>query len=425
MLSPEENERLTCTGRGTPMGELLRRFWMPALLSEELPEADCTPVRVRIMSEDLVAFRDTTGRVGLLDAYCAHRRANLFWGRNEEAGLRCVYHGWKYDVTGQCVDMPNEPAESRFKDKIALTAYPARDWGGVIWTYLGPPELTPPELPQFEWARVSAEHRDISKRFQETNWAQAVEGGIDSSHVSFLHSQVQRDDSLVPGVLEGDQMELLAKDTSPRFTVKPTDYGFVIGARRSADDEQYYWRISQFLLPAFTMIPPALDPTSNRSGHAWVPIDDEHTWTFSVTWNPFHPLGQQVREDRRSGNGLHAQVDPGYRPVRNKDNDYLIDREMQRHKTFTGIKGISEQDMAMQESMGPLVDRSKEHLGTTDTAVIAFRRRLLSLARDLEDGQDPYAAQHGETYRVRSASVLLAPSEEFDEGAKDQLLSQA
>ena len=425
MLSQEENDLLAHTGPATPMGQLMRRFWLPALLAEELPEPDGPPVRLRLLGEDLVAFRDSDGRLGLLDAYCAHRRANLFWGRNEESGLRCVYHGWKYGVDGQCIDMPNEPPESRFKDKITLTAYPAREWGGIIWAYLGPPEQQPAELPQFEWARVPASHRLVSKRLQETNWAQAVEGGIDSSHVSFLHRQMQNDPSLVPGVLRGGgQMDLLARDTSPRFTVKTTDYGFLIGARRNADESSYYWRISQFLLPSYTMIPPSGEPGQNLNGHGWVPIDESHVWTFSVTWNPDRPLGEDEIEDTRSGRGLHAQVDERYRPIRNKDNNYQIDRLEQKTTTFTGIKGISEQDMAMQESMGPLVDRSLEHLGTTDTAVIAFRRRLLNLVRDLEQGKEPEAPHRPESYRVRSAAIVLQQAQPFDEGAKEELVAR-
>ncbi len=424
MLTSEENELLTCTGPRTPMGDLLRRFWAPILLASELPEADCPPVRVTIMSEDLVVFKDTLGRVGVLDAYCPHRRAHLYWGRNEECGLRCVYHGWKFDVEGNCVDMPNEPPEYRFKERVYTTAYPAREFGGLIWVYMGPKDTLPADPPQLEWARVPPSHRLISKRRQETNWAQAVEGGIDSSHVSFLHRTLRHEDRItsVPALLRAPTQALyMARDTSPRFTVKTTDYGLLIGARRNAEDDTYYWRITQFLLPWYTMIPGSIERGQSISGHAWVPIDDETCWTFSVTWNAERPFTPQELEEMHAGFGIHTEVDARFRPIRNSDNEYQIDRAAQKTRTFTAIKGISEQDMAVQEAMGPVVDRTREHLGTSDTAIIAYRRLLLRLARNLEHGQEPAVAQLADAFRVRSASVVLRRDQEFDEGAKERL----
>src|SRR5947209_4356471 len=187
MVSLQENEFLCRVGPGAPMGELFRRFWLPALLPDEIPEPDCPPVRLRLLGEDLVAFRDSNGQVGVVGTHCPHRGASLFFGRNEEEGLRCVYHGWKFDVQGNCVDMPNEPAESNFKQKVHATAYPARDWGGLVWVYMGPKELQA-ELPQLEWTQVPESHRFVSKWYQETNYMQGYEGDIDSSHSSFLHS---------------------------------------------------------------------------------------------------------------------------------------------------------------------------------------------------------------------------------------------
>ena len=186
MLRKEQNDLLTQTGPGTPMGDLFRAYWLPALLAEELPENDCPPVRVKMLSERLLAFRDSEGKFGLIDEFCAHRGVSLWFGRNEECGLRCPYHGWKYDVTGQCVDVPSEPRESGFCQKIKLKSYPLVKRGPVLWTYMGPPEKQPP-LPEWEFATVPAEQTFISKRLQECNWLQAMEGGIDSSHVSFLH----------------------------------------------------------------------------------------------------------------------------------------------------------------------------------------------------------------------------------------------
>jgi phthalate 4,5-dioxygenase len=425
MLTREENELLTRIGPGTAMGTLFRRFWLPVLLAEELPEVDGPPVRLTILGEDLVAFRDSDGQVGLLDAYCPHRRAHLFWGRNEECGLRCVYHGWKFDVAGNCVDMPSEPPESRFKEKVHQTAYPTREAGGLIWAYMGPPEHQPAELPQLEWARVPASHRVVTKRLQETNWAQAVEGGIDSSHVSFLHTWIKPPERL-PDVLRGAaQQRYMAADTSPRFTVKAADYGMLIGARRNAEEESYYWRITQFLLPSYTMIPGALEPGQPVSGHVWVPVDDERVWTFSMTWNPDRPHTPAELEEFARGEGIHTRVDAEYRPLRNRENNYQIDRQVQKTSTYTGITGISEQDMAVQEGMGTVVDRSREHLGTSDTAIIAFRRLLLKLARDLQKGQEPAAATNPDAYRVRSASIVLEREQEFDQGAKRELVARA
>src|SRR5437763_2750135 len=228
MLLKEDNELLTRTGPDTPMGRLMRRFWMPGLLSHELPDADCPPVRVTLLGEDLVAFRDSNGTVGLVDRHCPHRGASLFFGRNEESGLRCVYHGWKYDVGGNCVEMPSEPAESSFKHKIKIAAYPCLERGGVVWTYLGPPELQP-GLPELEWSAVPEPQRFASKRHQECNWLQAMEGGIDSSHISFLHGGQPPSKRNQPGrandALNSPGYEYRRRDTSPRFEVVDTDYG--------------------------------------------------------------------------------------------------------------------------------------------------------------------------------------------------------
>ena len=278
MLRRDENELLVHTGPATPMGQYLRRFWTPVLLASELPDADCPPVRVRVMGERLIAFRDSAGHIGLLDEFCPHRRASLYWGRNEECGLRCVYHGWKFDVEGTCVDMPNERTETRFAHRVRTRAYPAREWGSLIWAYLGPAE-TMPGLPELEWALVPESHRFVSKRLQESNYLQAVEGGIDSSHVSFLHSTL-RSESHVSTTL-GLRSEYMWRDRAPKFTVRRTDYGLLIGARRDAEEDSYYWRLTQFLLPTATMIPGSLDGLSPLNGHVWVAIDE--TGALAVT----------------------------------------------------------------------------------------------------------------------------------------------
>jgi len=427
MLSREENELLTQTDPGTPAGNFFRRFWLPALMPWELPGPDCPPVRVRLLGEDLVAFRDTGGKVGLVDEACPHRRASMFFGRNEECGLRCVYHGWKFDVEGNCTDMPNEPDEYRFQNRVRITAYPTREYGGIIWTYMGDPDQMP-DLPKLEWARVPDSHRYVSKRRQENNYLQAIEGGIDSSHSNFLHASVDAF-RLTDEYVERfkNSSNLRAKyhimDKAPVFTVKKTDYGLIIAVRRNADDDQYYWRLTQFMLPSYTIIPYQKGLSIN--GHCWVPRDDKTCFVWSVSWNPDGPLSMEDRESIRMESFIHEKVDPvTFLAVRNKGNNYLIDREEQKANSMTGIHGFAAQDQAVQESMGPVADRSRERLGTSDTAIIAARRLLLSEIRASAEGTRPHAAQHSDVYWVRSASLLLKRDVEFDEGAQELLKAE-
>jgi len=419
MLKPEDNELLTRVGPGTAMGDLLRRFWLPALLEEEVHKKDGAPVRLRLLGEDLVAFRDTDGKLGVLDAYCAHRRTHLYFGRNEECGIRCVYHGWKYDVSGRCVDMPSEPAESDFRDKVRSKSYPVETRGGVVWIYMGPADLET-ELPDFEWARLPGSRCEVTKRVQQCNWVQAVEGGIDSSHISYLHRNLA---DLDPAKSGTGHRSFTSRDRSPVFTVKETDYGLLIGARRNATEESFYWRITQFLVPFWTMIPPILREEVDDSaedtyaGHAWVPIDDENTWTWSFNCNPHRDFDEKEKSLFHPRTGMWGPIDDSYRPRWNKGNDYGLDRDMQKNVNYTGIAGIPNQDAAVQESMGPIADRSREMLGTSDKAIIAFRKLLLEMTHDLRNGREPEASRHAARYNVRSASVLLEKDVPFDEGA--------
>ncbi len=421
MLTKEQNEYVTRTGPGTPMGELFRAYWIPALLPEELPENDCPPVRCPLLGEKLVAFRDSNGRLGLIEEFCAHRRVSLWFGRNEECGLRCPYHGWKFDVTGQCVDIPSEPPESEHYKKIKMRGYPLVERGGILWTYMGPPDRQPP-LPEWEFAMVPASHRFVSKRLQESNWLQALEGGIDSSHVSFLHRGDLDTDPLFKGA-KGNKYNM--GDFKPVFDVAESPGGLYIGARRNAENGNFYWRITQWVMPSFTMIPPRGDHPVH--GHFWIPIDDETCWTWSFDYTVSRPLPQDLIDAMKGGKGIHVVYEPGtYRPLANKDNNYLMDREGQKKgRTYSGIEGFAMQDASLQESMGPIIDRSRENLVTTDKGIVMARRRLMRAAKALLDsGTVPPGVDPAHT-RVRSASVVLPPDKPFTEAAAEALSTKA
>jgi phthalate 4,5-dioxygenase oxygenase subunit len=419
-MRAEQNQLLTRTGPGTPMGELFRRYWLPALQVHELPEADCPPVRVRMLGEKLIAFRDSQDRFGLVDEFCAHRGASLWFGRNEESGLRCSYHGWKYDVNGQCTEIPSEPGNPKLCQRMKLKSYPLVERGGVLWTYMGPPELRPP-LPEHEWAMVPASHRFISRRWQECNWLQAMEGGIDSSHVSFLHRHTMKVDPMFKGATQSHQYNL--GDLAPHFEVVESPGGLYIGARRNAENERYYWRITQYVMPSFTLIPPRGDHPIG--GHCWVPIDDENCWAWSTNHHATRPLHKEEREAMEAGKGIHVPLIPGtFRPTANKDNDYRMDRKAQKEgKTFSGVEGFAMQDASVQESMGPIQDRTKENLVPTDQGIIMARRRLIAAAQGLAKKIQPPGVDPEHT-RVRSASVILPKDAAFQEAAEDALLPQ-
>ena len=419
MLKKEQNDLVTQTGPGTPMGNLFRRYWLPALLSEELAEPDGAPVRLQLLSERMLAFRDTQGRLGLIDEFCAHRGVSLWFGRNEEGGIRCPYHGWKYDINGQCLEVPSEPAESGYCEKIKLKSYPLVERGGVIWIYMGPPELRPP-LPEWEFATVPAAQSFTSKRLQECNWMQALEGGIDSSHVSFLHSGQLNRDPLFKGA-GGNKYNLA--DKKPVFEVVPAEGGLFIGARRLAEDDQYYWRITPWIMPCFTMVPPRGDHPIH--GHFWVPIDDHNNWAWSFDYHPTRALKDSERQAMKDGQGIHVKYVPGtYIPLANKTNDYLMDRAAQKAGLqYSGIEGIGMQDASLQESMGRVQDRTKENLVSTDNGIIMMRQRIMKAAKALaEKGEAPpgIAPEH---QRVRSAAVLLKRDLAFKDAARDALLS--
>ena len=402
MTTAHENDLLTRTGPGTPMGALFRRYWLPVLLASEIEEPDGPPARVRVLSERLVAFRDTRGRIGLVDEFCAHRGVSLWFGRNEEEGLRCAYHGWKYDVTGQCVDVPSEPEASGFCRKIKLAAYPAIEKGGVIWAYLGPAAQRPPE-PAYEWTTVPDASRHVSKRIQECNYLQALEGGLDSIHSTFLHRYSVGDDPLLKR--DAESAAMIKGDARPAFLPTVSPGGLHISTRRNAGDDRYFWRVTQFLMPCFNLFPPYGDNPSG--GHAFVPRDDESCWIFSIDYHPRRDLSELEHAAAEAGAGIHVPVIPGtFMPVANKRNDYLIDRAAQRaRKSFTGVARVGVQDAAVQESMGAIEDRARENLVSTDNGIIMTRKRLLDAARGVAEGRDPPGLDAA-AQRVRAVSMV-------------------
>ena len=403
MLSREDNARLTEVGQGTPMGATMRRYWIPALLARELPEPDGPPVRVRLLGEDLVAFRDTRGRVGLLDEFCPHRRASLFFGRNEECGLRCVYHGWKYDVDGRCVDMMNEPEERQFKDKVFIASYPTVEVGSVVWVYMGPPERKPAP-PAFAWTRIPATHIQVSKVIQESNWLQGLEGGIDTSHAPILH-RLLTTNTTRPGFKPDNPF---VRGKAPTLEVNITDYGYRYAGVRPLDEASFHVRTYHFILP-FHQIRPSRSESGVPlvAGHMWVPIDDENTMVYNWEYSGTAPLTAEDRLERRLGNGPLDVDQTTFRAIRNRRNNYLLDRQVQKTESFTGIDGINVQDRAIQEGMGSIVDRSREHLGPADRAIIQARRLLLEAVSVISEGGTPRGIEP--TYATLAAAEAVLP----------------
>jgi phenylpropionate dioxygenase-like ring-hydroxylating dioxygenase large terminal subunit len=406
MLSASDNETLTRVGPGTLMGDLFRQYWLPTVRSDELPSPDCPPVRIRMLGEDLIAFRTTSGKPGLIANACPHRGASLFFGRNEEDGLRCVYHGWKFDVTGACVDMPSEPAESNFKTKVHARTYPCLERNGTVWAYMGPRSSgEEPPLPTIEANLESQANLLLETTLRECSWLQALEGDIDTSHVGFLHNGSMQPEDLP----KGSYLYYTVTDRAPRFVVVDTDFGVMYGAYRPAEPGTNYWRIGNFMFPSYTMVPTGILGTQVLA-RIWVPMDDHHVmhWSWSVP-------SEQSMAGRAAANFGAASYRPNgtgwydrWRAVPDRRSDYQIDREAQRASSFTGIDGVSTQDQAITESMGPICDRTNEHLGTSDSMVIRTRRALLRAARALrEHAATPPGVDDPDVYLTRSGGVIL------------------
>ena len=386
MLTPEENDLLCRVEGNAPMGQLMRRHWLPACMIEEVADADGTPVRVRMLGEDLVAFRDTDGRVGVIGEYCPHRRASLLFGRNEECGLRCLYHGWKMDVEGNVVEMPSEPRESKLIEKVRHTAYPTREAGGFVWVYMGPP-ATMPEFEPPAFAPTPDTNVAIVKVQVPCNWAQILEGAIDSAHSSSLHST-----DIPPG--RGDQTTAAGgvwarptTDKSPRIQVQLTNYGMRYAAiRRPIKNAAIndYVRITTFVAPVTVLIPPN---NVYSLVNINVPQDDTHTTFYFIGWSNWGPGIDTEAFRKFCGARVGFDLDNQYRRFRTRDNNYLQDRKAMKLGDYTGIPGIPNQDMAMWETMGPIADRTRERLGASDIAIVQFRRIMVDAVKRFASGE--------------------------------------
>ena len=404
------------------MGQLMREYWIPALQSADLPEPDGAPMRVRLLGENLIAFRNSDGRVGLIDHICPHRCASLFFGRNEENGLRCLYHGWKFDIDGRCVDIPNERPGSKLAEQIRTTAYPCVEKNGIIWTYMGANRDHLPPLPDLGWALVGPTRRGALRYQRACNWLQAMEGDFDSSHLSFLHlafdPKLQNTaDNKKAGI---DYYRNIARmDKQPLLEVKETDVGVMYGARRDAEDGKFYWRVTQYLLPFYTSVPSYGGKNRDK---VWVPLDDEHTMVWETHWSPTRELTEEEQKgwkDRVAPSGFLPDTNDWlgrHRFAANAANDFLQDRDRQKNGNFSGLENVTPiQDGAMQESMGPVCDRRREHLGASDAAIVQMRRRLAGVARDMQRNKIPPGAQNPEYYHKHGDQVLLGGNDSWVE----------
>jgi nitrite reductase/ring-hydroxylating ferredoxin subunit len=406
MLQMLDNERLCRVGPGTPGGELFRSVWLPALLSSQLSEPGCSPVRLRLLGEDLVAYRDFSGTVGIVQSTCAHRLAPLYYGRVEEKGIRCAYHGWLYDETGQCLEMMNEPNKA-ICVKVKIKAYKSIEKADIIWIYMGSDD--PPALPKFPWMDLPTTRRNASVWLQESNWLQGAEGEIDSSHVSILHSN--QNTTTTSAV----HREWSGIDKTPKLFIHETPVGFLSLARRNANDK-FYWRVTQWMLPMFSSVPSYQFPIGGR---AYVPIDDENVYNWDFNYDIDRDFSKEFQEF--VDNWLGFPPESTYRsyrlntgsvidtwiPVRRFDNDYLIDRRMQREVNMSGLHGLNDQDRCMQEGMSRIVNRSLEFPVAADRSIMTARRRIL----DTIASPDSLAAfrdavRDGSAFGVRPLDVV-------------------
>ena len=399
------------------MGRMLRQYWLPAMLSSELPEPDGDPRRVRLLGEDLVAFRDSNGRVGVLDEHCPHRGASLVLARNEECALTCLYHGWRIDTSGSVLDTPAEPEESDFRHRVKAIAYAVHEQAGVIWVYMGPPGAEP-QFPTFAWTSMPESHVSIIKVENQCNWLQALEGVLDSAHVSFLHST---EVAPVPGAESGANgrnaytaqgdvvLNAPTLDRRPRFDVEDTPYGYWYSATRRPvldPDHSKYVRTTHFVAPFWGLFPP---PAGIGNMQAFVPVDDEHTYFMYIQYSLEGPLDKRKLQEI-AGTVPGVGLDEHFRLRHGRHDNWGQNRAaMKSGRSFTGLSGINVQDFVVQESMGPIYDRRKEHLGVSDLAVIRMRRVLLDSLDRFERGEPPIGLQQPIPYDKLSGADAIIP----------------
>ena len=414
MASEQDFELLAGVGPGTALGRLLREYWVPACGSSELV-ADGPPMRLMLLGEKLVAFRDSAGRVGIMDHRCPHRCASLFFGRNEEGGLRCVYHGWKYDVTGQCLEMPNVPPQHAFADQVKARAYKTAERNGIVYCYMGTRKEAPP-LPVMEALLLPEADVRITWAQRECHWLQALEGDIDTSHVAFLHEGKVRPEEYPADAIQ----RWIISNRSPEIHVTDTEWGTMYAGHWPAGPANAYYRLAHFVFPFWTLIPngPFKGQVVSR---AWVPMDDTHTMFLAVAWKAgTTPIVTRSQNLPGADAAAPAQFDylPNttdwfgrWRLAANATNDYRLDREAQRERSYTGIDGVHLQDQAITESMGGVVDRSFENLAVSDLMVTRTRRRLIVAARALaETGAAPPILNDPETCLGAHSGNFVAPA---------------
>jgi phthalate 4,5-dioxygenase len=426
MTTAMEGAELTRVGPGTVMGELMRQYWIPAAMSSEL-KADGAPVRLLLLGEKLIGFRDNAGRVGVMDHRCPHRCASLFLGRNEGNGLRCVYHGWKFDVEGKCVDMPSVPVHQDFKDKVKAKAYQVTERAGIIWVYMGAAAQAPP-FPEIEAALLPDSELTVVFGQRSCNFMQALEGDIDTSHFGFLHGG-HVDANELP---EDNLLRYTVQNRTPEYYVADSDWGTTYAAHRQAGDGRTYWRFANFLMPFWTQTPQGEFP-HQVDIRAWVPMDDTHTMFVHLSWNGRKRAIGTVKKDGSPlpGFGFGHRYQPNttdwhgrWRLQDGEANDWGIDREAQLANTiYTGIDNIHMQDQAVTESMGPITDHGFEHLAPSDQMVARTRRRLLQAARALRDkGVPPPGIEHPEVfYGSRGGFFFTQPRTDWRELYAEQL----
>lgn len=412
MISERDNELLTRVGPGTPMGTLMREYWVPACASAELAP-DGPPMRLMLLGEKLVAFRDSAGRVGILEHSCPHRCASLFFGRNEENGLRCVYHGWKFDVHGNCLEMPNVPANRDFSDRIKAKAYRTFEHNGLVWTYMGN-RAVPPQPPALEIMSLPADEIIVSLTQRQCNWLQGLEGEIDTSHFSFLHLGSVKEEDVDPTNIH----RFNVTNRAPEYYTAETDWGTMYTAHRPATPGHLYYRFAHFLFPFWVLIPDGTFEDNIIAG-AWVPMDDTHTMTTYMIWNKrTHPLRKTKTGAPIPGfEMLEVPFLPNtddwfgrFVPEHNKWNDYRIDRRAQKSGSYTGLTSVGIQDQAIVESMGEIVDRTKEHLAPSDRMISLTRRRMLRALHAMQhEGTVPPGVDSPQTYRGARGGAFVAP----------------